>query len=182
MRFRVGTFYLAPMQISDCFKIGYIARSHGLKGEVTIVRSPECPALEDLKSVFVERGNQLVPHFIQHVSVRGVKAFIKFEDVDSPEGAESLKGSSLFLPKKERPKLAKGEFYSDEVVGFQVFDKAHGVLGVVNDVLESGPGRYLSIPFNSKEIMIPLNGPFIKGVNKTKKTISVELPDGYLDI
>ena len=170
------------MKISDCYKIGYIARSHGLKGEVTIVRTPECPALEDLKSVLVERGNQLVPHFIESVSVKGVKAFLKLEDVDTPELAQSLKGSSLFLAKKERPKLARGEFYSDEVVGFEVFDKDQGSLGIVDDVLESGPNRYLTIQFKSKEIMIPLNGPFIKGVNKTKKTISVELPDGYLDI
>jgi 16S rRNA processing protein RimM len=170
------------MQVSDCYKIGYVAKSHGLKGEVTIVRTPECPALEDLKSVFVERGNQLVPHFIQYVSVRGVKAFMKLEDVDTPEHAESLKGSSLFLSKKDRPKLSKGEFYSDEVIGFEVVDKHQGSLGNVDDVLESGPNRYLTIQFKSKEIMIPLNGPFIKGVNKTKKIISVELPEGYLDI
>jgi 16S rRNA processing protein RimM len=170
------------MKISECYKIGYIARIHGLKGEVTMVRSPECPALEDLKSVFVEKANQLVPHFIQHVSVKGVKAFLKLEDVDTAEHAESLKGSSLFLPKKERPKLGRGEFYSDEVIGFEVIDKDLGLLGTVNDVLESGPGRYLTFQFNSKEVMIPLNGPFIKGLNKTKKTISVELPDGYLDI
>lgn len=170
------------MEIRECFKIGYVAKSHGLKGEVTIVLGPDCPGLESLKLVFVESNNQLVPYFIQAVSLKGIKAFVKLEGVDTPEFAASLKGCSLFLPKSERPKLVRGEFYNDEVLGFEVIDSEKGALGPVSDVLESGPNRYLTIMFNTKEIMIPLNGPFIKGVNKTKKKISVELPDGFLDI
>lgn len=175
-------FLFVTMEITACFKIGYVAKSHGLKGEVTIVLGPDCPDLENLKSIFVESNSQLVPYFIQSVSLNGIKAFLKLEDVNTPELAASLKGCSLFLPKSDRPRLARGEFYNDEVLGFEVIDAEIGPLGPVTDVLESGPNRYLTIIFNRKEIMIPLNGPFIKGVNKTKKKISVELPDGFLDI
>jgi 16S rRNA processing protein RimM len=30
--------------------------------------------------------------------------------------------------------------------------------------------------------MIPVNSPFIKRVNKSKKVITVSLPEGFLDI
>ena len=170
------------MEISECFKIGYVAKSHGLKGEVTIVMAPDCPDLKDVKSVFVETSYQLVPYFIQSVSITGSKAYVKLEDVNSQEVAGALKGCSLFLSRRERPKLARGEFYNDEVIGFEVIDAEIGSLGLVNDILESGPNRYLTVMVNTKEVMIPLNGPFIKGVNKTRKKISVELPDGFLDI
>jgi 16S rRNA processing protein RimM len=33
-----------------------------------------------------------------------------------------------------------------------------------------------------KEVMIPVNGPFVKSINRTKKTVTVSLPEGFLDI
>jgi len=159
------------MEKDKSFKIGFIARSHGLKGEVTLVLGPDCPDLGTVKSLFVETAGSLVPFFIEAVSVRGTKAFLKLEEVNTPERADSLKGSSLYLPKTERPKLDRGDFYSDEVIGFEVSDVEMGPLGTVNDVLENGPMRYLSVLHNGKEVMIPVNGPFITSVNKAKKKI-----------
>ncbi|NOT75645.1 MAG: 16S rRNA processing protein RimM [Cyclobacteriaceae bacterium] len=170
------------MEIKDYFKIGYIAKTHGLKGEVTIMLDPDCPDLEELKSIFVQTNQQLVPHFIETVSIKGVKAYLKFEDVSTLEQSTALKGSSLFLAKSDRPKLQRGEFYNDEVVGFEVSDVQEGPLGDVFEVQEAGPNRYLMIMYLNKEVMIPLNGPFIKSVNKSKKKILVELPDGFLEI
>ena len=170
------------IDLSGYFKIGYVAKSHGLKGEITIVLGPECPDLEGVKSLFIEYKNQLIPYFIESLSLKGTKAFLKLEEVNTIELASTLKGSGLFLPKSERPRLSRGEFYSDEVLGFEVSDIEKGTLGPVNEVFENGPNRYLIVIRNSKEIMIPLNGPFIKGVNKSKRKISVELPDGFLEI
>lgn len=170
------------MEISECYKIGYVAKTHGLKGEVTIVLGQECPDLKSIKSILVERGGQLIPYFINTVSLKGDKAFLKLEDVDTTEAANALKGSSLFLALKERPKLGRGEFYNDEVIGFEVIDDAKGLLGNVEEVFEQGPNRHLILFMNTKEIMIPVNGPFITGINKTKKRISVDLPEGFLDI
>lgn len=170
------------MEVSECFKIGYVAKSHGLKGEVTIVLGNECPDLKTLRSILIEVRNQLVPYFINSVSLKGDKAFVKLDDVHSVEVAHALKGSSLFLPLRERPTLVRGEFYNDEVVGFEVVDDSKGVLGCVQEVLQQGPNRHLIIFTHAKEIMIPVNGPFIKSINKTKKRISVALPEGFLDI
>ncbi len=166
----------------DHFKIGYVSKSHGLKGEVTIVLGPECPDLEDVTTLFVENGHQQVPYFIESISVKGVKAYLKLEGVNTPEAAAGLKGCSLLLPKSDRPRLPRGEFYNDEVIGFEVGDKTKGVLGLVREVEETGPNRFLIVVYGQKEVMIPVNGPFITSVNKTKKKIAVDLPDGLLDL
>ena len=170
------------MTLKESFKIGFIAKTHGLKGEVTIHMTPECPDLTEFKSCFVEKNQNLIPYFLETVSLKGDKAFIKLEDVDTIEQASDLKGCSLYLPKAEREKLGRGEFYNDEVIGFEVTDNEAGAIGLVREVFESGPNRFLMIDHQGKEVMIPLNGPFIKGVNKSKKKINVELPDGFLDI
>ncbi len=171
------------MNIDKFYKAGFILRPHGLKGEVTISMDANAPAdWENLKSIFIEKKSQLVPYFIEAISVRNNKAFVKLEDVNTPEEAALLKGNSLYLPKESRPKLERGEFYNEDVIGFEVFDETYGPLGFVEDVEQAGPNRFLILSYIQKKIMIPVNGPFIKSINKSKKKISVNLPDGFLDI
>ena len=170
------------MDIHSCFKIGYVAKTHGLKGEVTIILDGTVNPFQKNKSVFVEINNTLIPYFIEYVSDRGDKAFVKFEEIDTPEDAARLKGRTLYLSKKTRPRLDPNEFYNDEVVGFEVEDQKLGLLGKIREVLEIGHNRLIAIDHSSKEILIPVNGPFIQSLNKSKKKFRVDLPDGFLDI
>lgn len=164
-----------------CFKIGYVAKIHGLKGEVTIILT-EAVDLGSVKVIFLEIRNSLVPYFIQQFSDRQDKVFVKFDDVNTVEQATLIKGASLYLEKAARPKLKLGEFYDDEVVGFSVTDLTTGELGNVQEVVLSGSNRLIQLIYQGKEVLIPINGPFITSVNKSKKKIEVQLPEGFLEI
>ena len=180
---RVGIFHFQLMKIEDCFKVGFIMKPHGLKGQVTVSLQEQLASDDPLQAVFVEENNRLIPYFVQEISVRGDKAYVKFEDVDTPEAAEALSKKSLYLPKKSRPASGRGEFYDDEVVGFEVVDSNHGAIGSVREVTSAGANKLLVVSKGNKdEVLIPLNSPFITNVNKKKKVLSVELPEGYLEI
>lgn len=170
------------MDIRTSFKIGYIAKSRGLRGEVTVIFSePVLP--EANEALFLERDGSLVPYTIESISSRPDKSFIKFEDINTVADAEALRGCSIYLPKDIRPELKRGEFYNDEIIGFKVEDKNHGELGTIKDILESGPSRLIQIlDGNGKEILIPVQGPFITSLNRSKKLLKVDLPDGFLEI
>jgi 16S rRNA processing protein RimM len=158
-------------------------KPHGLKGEVTISIDQDAPEnFEELQTLFLEKNNRLIPHFIEAISVRGDKAFVKFEDVDTHENASAISKCSLYLPKAERPASGKGEFYDDEIIGFVVTDKELGELGTIIAVETAGPNRLLSVQTMEKEVLIPVNSPFINSINKSKKTVTVTLPEGFLDI
>ncbi len=169
------------MDKKSCFKIGYVSRTHGLKGEVTLIIT-EAINLELQKSLFLEIKDNLVPFFIAELSDRGDKAFVKFEDINSIEQATALKGCSIYAEKTVRPKLKRGEFYDDEIIGFQVEDENSQPLGLVTEVVQSGTNRLLAINYLGKEVLIPINGPFINSINKTRKKIVVQLPYGFLDL
>ena len=171
------------MDIKAAYKIGYILKPHGLKGQVTISLDAEAPAdLDEMETIFVEKNKQLIPYFRTDISISGSKAYVKFEDVNTPEEAQAISKAAIYLPKTSRPKSGRGEFYDDEVVGFQVIDESAGDLGSVTEITTAGPNKLLTLIYNGKEVLIPINGPFIKSVNKSKKTISVELPEGFLEI
>ncbi len=167
------------MSIEDCFKVGYISKTHGLKGEVTAIFDQDFE-LDEVTSLFLEFNGSLVPYFLEDFSDRGDKSFLKFESIDSIKEADLLKGRSVFLPKTIRPKLKRGQFYDDEVVGFSVIDETMGDLGTVTEVQSTGLNRLLVIIHNQREILVPIDSPFIKRLNKTKRQILLALPEGFL--
>ena len=173
-------FLFKEMNFEDCFKIGYISKTHGLKGEVTAVLEVEME-WADLSSLFLDSRGSLVPYFVEKISGTTTKSFIKLEGIESLEQASSLKGCSLYIPKSVRTKLRRGEFYDDEVVGYKVEDKNLGLLGHVKEIQSQGANRLLCIIQGAKEILIPINAPFITSLSKTKTLIQVELPEGFLD-
>lgn len=171
------------MNISDCYKIGFIAKPHGLKGSVTAILEHDLPNdAGSLDAVFLSQNEMLVPYFIKDISATGNKAYILFEDVDSIESAQAITRCSLYLPKSVRPKSAKGEFYDDEVMGFAVIDQDAGTLGTVGEVVKSGLQKLLAVMNADKEILIPINDVFIKKIDHKKKEIHTVLPEGFLDL
>lgn len=169
------------MQKEDCFKVGYISKTHGLKGEVTAILEYELD-FENTSALFLEINENLVPHFPQEFSGTYEKVVVRFEEIKTLDQASALKGCSIYLPKAARAKSSRGEFYDDEIVGFIVTDETEGELGTVKEVSTNKLSRLITVNYHRKEILIPVNSPFIKSVNKSKKTISVSLPEGYLDI
>jgi 16S rRNA processing protein RimM len=174
------------MNINGCFNIGYVVKTHGLKGEVTISLGEY--SVEELASVledqpiFIEIDKQLVPYFIKSIVPSGTKAIVKFDDVNSLEEAAKLAKRGLYLSKDVRPKSKRGEFYDDEIIDFNVTDEKLGSLGKIVEVVQAGPNKLLALEHNGREVLIPVNSPFITSINKSKKVITVSLPEGFLDI
>jgi 16S rRNA processing protein RimM len=171
------------MNRKDCYKAGFIMKPHGLKGEVTISVDPDCPAdWTELESIFIEKNHTLIPYFIESVSAKVDKAYVKLDDVSTPEQAALLKNLSVFLPKDIRPQPLSGDFYDDEIIGFEVADETLGPLGVVKEIERAGINRFIIVEHQQKEVMIPAQPPLLKSINRSKKKITVSLPEGFLDI
>ena len=179
---KAGIFYLSgPMSKKSVFKIGHVAKTHGLKGEVTMTFLPGIFA-DHLDEILMESGGEYIAYIVEHYSARPDLAYLKLKDINHIDEAKTLRGKGIFLPSSQRPKSAKGAFYDDEVVGFLVTDNQLGEIGTVAQASSEGGVRLLMVLKGRKEIIIPVDGPFIQSINKTKKTIQVDLPDGFLEI
>lgn len=170
------------MSPSEYFLIGKVTRPHGLKGSVTISLRSEAPDLTSLDVVYLGQSGSFVPYFVDSVSSRGTRAYVKFQDFNTHEDAASISGLGVFLPIAARPAPGDGGFYSDEIAGFSVFTGDGVLLGTVREVADAGPARLVVVEHEGREVLIPVNGPFIQAVDTDKKTILVELPDGFLDL
>lgn len=171
------------MQIDDCYQLGYVIRKHGTKGEVQVFLDVDDPdAYSEMESVFVLEGQILVPFFIERIEVRGQKAVIRFEDVESADEADSLSGSQLYLPLDVLPKLEGHQFYYHQVIDFDVVDQQLGKLGKVKSFITLGPQHLLEMDYEDKQVLIPVTDGIVLKADPEKKQIDVNLPEGLLDI
>ncbi len=172
------------MKKDDCFYLGKIVKKYSFKGELLIKLDTDEPELyEKLDALFVDLRNNLVPFFIESSQLHKSDLLrVKFEDVDTEEDADSLIKSDLYLPLEFLPKLEDDKFYFHEIIGFRVIDKMHGNIGTVKSVNDSTAQALFEIDKDGVEILIPMNDEFILKVDKVKKEILVDTPEGLIDL
>ena len=171
------------MQPSECFEFGYIAKTHGLKGELTIVLDVDDPdEYEELDSFFVQVKGQLVPYFMESYNLQGKRAIVKLEDVNTLDAAKNLIGCKLFLPLDNLPDLDPNQFYYHEVMGYRVVDATHGELGLVDDIYDMPGHDLIAMRHQGYEILIPVNNEIVLRADHKTKTVHVNLPEGLLDV
>lgn len=173
------------MTVDDCYQLGYVVKTHGLKGELQIYLDVDSPnQYRNLESVFVLNGQRLVPFFIESISFNGAKAIVAFEDLHELSAAQALKGKEIYLPLSALPKLKGNEFYLHEIVGFQLIDSnTDKTVGEIENVIESGPQLLLAVVTeNGVEILIPYVKSLLTKLDRNEKIISLKVPEGLLDV
>ena len=171
------------MNVEDCFEIGYISKTRGLKGEVQVSFSFDEPEKLKIKSVFIEINNKLVPFFVDTYKIPMPQVgYFTFEDIDHIDKAQNITKRKIFLPNRLKPKRKKEEFLYTDLVGFAADDLQNGNLGVITEVREYPQQFLATVNYKEKEVLIPLNEAFITKLDIESKTISFNLPEGLLDL
>jgi 16S rRNA processing protein RimM len=174
------------MDKDQCFQLGSIIRRVGTDGRVLLQMDTDNPKhYIKTESVLVEIHGNLVPFFVSSFRLQpSNQAHLKLEDIDLPEQADMLVGADVFLPLDKLPVLKGNKFYYHEIIGFTVVDlNTSTEVGVIRDVLENGPNDlFWAEAEGNPEILIPVSDDWIVKVDRTKKTIEMNLPEGLTEV
>jgi len=172
------------MLIKDCFYLGKIVKKYSFKGELLVKLDTDEPEIfKNLESVFISLRNNLIPFFVDSCKLHKSQLLrIKFEEVDTEEDADALLKSDLYLPLSILPTLSGNKFYYHEVTGFTIIDENFGEVGVIDNINDTGAQELFVIDRDGTEILIPVNDEFIKKVDRDKKQILVNTPEGLIDL
>ena len=169
----------------DCYQLGHITKTHAVSGELVLYLDVDDPKeYADLESVLLEVKGELIPYFIESIAiVKGSRAIVAFEDVDTIEQAERLINCPAYLPLDElEPITDETRFYFHEIVGYQIVDAVAGELGTVRGVYAMNAQDLIAMDYQGKEVLIPINSDIVRTVDRASQTLNVALPDGLLDI
>jgi len=171
------------MNFDSCFKLGKINKAHGLKGDLKVTMDEEFPInFSKLESVFVNLNNKLIPFFIEKISVQGKKMILSLEDVHDLKSAQTLFEKDLYLPLILLPEDDGSVFKYTDLIGYTVSDTTLGLLGKITDVYTLPGQDVLAMDYKNKEILIPASEELITKLERKKKIVHIEIPEGLLEI
>jgi len=172
------------MKIQDCFRIGSVLKTKGLKGEMQLY--VDFDGLEDIEfdALFIEIAGKLAPFFVESIkyNTHNNQAYLHLEDVDTIEKAAALVKKDIYLPNKLKPVKGEEEFTLFDLEGFMVVDEDEGELGIITEINEYPQQLMATVIYKDAEVLFPLNEDIITGIDQVKELLYVDLPEGLLNI
>lgn len=165
------------------FKIGKLAASHGLKGDLVLEHSlGKKTSLKGLETVFIEeKKGSFLPYFIQATKIKSDnETFLKLEGVDDKETARKLTPKEVWLTEEDFKKYA-ATTSAISLLGFHIIHEGED-LGEVLEVIEQPHQLLCALMLNGKEALIPIHEESLEKMDKKNRKIFVNLPEGLLDI
>lgn len=165
----------------EVFKIGVINKPHGIKGEVSFTFTDDIFDRVDCDYLILLMDGILVPFFMEEYRFRSDNvALVKFEDIDTAEQARKFTNVEVYFPKKfmdEQEDVTSWNFF----IGFRVEDVHHGYLGEITDVDDTTINVLFSIEKDGEELLLPAHEEFIIDLDRKKKVMKVDVPDGLIE-
>ena len=164
----------------DVYKIGRLGKAHGVKGEVSFQFTDDIFDSVDAEYLVLDIDGIFVPFFLEEYRFKSdSNAIVKFEDIDTQERAQELTGCDVYFP-RELADSEDGSLSWSVLVGFDIIDaktgKAVGCIASVDD-------STLNILFELEDgRLIPASEELITEIDKANKTITIDLPEGILEL
>jgi 16S rRNA processing protein RimM len=169
--------------MSEYFKIGKLAASTGLKGELVLQHNlGKKTAFKGLEAIFLEdKKDSFIPYFLQAAKIRNDnETVIKLEGVDIVEVARKLTPKEVWIAEEDFKKFAS-KSSPIAMLGFMMVNEGEDI-GVIEEVIEQPHQILCSIMYKGKEALIPIHEESLEKVDQKNRKVYVILPEGLLDI
>ncbi len=167
----------------EYFKIGKLVAVHGLKGELLLKHElGKKTSLKGLQAVFIEdKKDSFLPWFIESAKIKSEEEiYLKLEGIDTREAANKLTQKQLWVPETDFKKFASKSAPAS-LLGYMIINE-NKPLGKILELIEQPHQLLCRLEIEGKEVLIPLHEETLEKVNHTKKEVTVDLPEGLLDI
>jgi len=162
--------------------LGRISKVHGFEGAVTVILEKTfIKNIPEMESVFLEIEGKPVPFFIKESDYPGGDILrLIFDGYDTFEKVNEFAGCRVFLTKGDKKRSGSDvkTFFN-----YKVCLPDNSLIGTIRELFEN-PGQWLleiKTPAG-KELLIPFHEDLIVSIDKRKKIIIMNLPEGLTDL
>ena len=165
----------------DVYKIGLIGKAHGVKGELSIQIDDDIFDRVDAEYLVLKLDGIFVPFFMEEYRFKSDSvALVKFEGIDTQERARELTGVEVYFPRELAEQDEDAELSYAALVGYTLIDNNSGnPVGTIAYVDE----QTINIMFELEDgRLIPASEELIVDVDQKARTITLDIPEGILDL
>ncbi len=164
----------------EVYKIGRLGKAHGVKGEVSFQFDDDVFDRVEADYLVLEIDGIMVPFFMEEYRFRNDSVcLVKFCEVDTQQRASELTGCDVYFPRAlaeeadETPSLAS-------LVGFRIVDAATGkTVGTIASIDDQTQNILFELEGGQ---LIPANDDLIEDLDMGSQQITMNIPEGLLDI
>lgn len=193
-----GPFEASPLP-DDAVELGRFLDAWGVKGWVHIQ-----PHSADTRALFESQDWFLLPpeaRFgrgfsaftgpvrvrVAEIKVHSDSIVVRLDGMADRNGAESLKGARIHVPRSAFPPAEDGEYYWVDLIGLEVVNREGVHLGVVRDLMPTGPTSVLVTEYTetvdgvekTAERMVPFVAAYIDDVDLKARRITADWQTDY---
>lgn len=162
--------------------IGYVSRSHGLKGAVRV----HCDSGEsDQTAASLNNAKRLHLDDREYVIVRArpekEDVLVELEGVTSREASGALRGTKVRVEREFLPEPDPDELYLADLIGCTVVDPAGVTIGTITGSYDSGAQDVLMVDTPHGERLLPFVEPMLVDVDLDARRVTYDAPPGMID-
>ena len=164
-------------------RVGKIVATHGLQGTVILTHvAGNSKWMKKGQALMVEmQKGSYIPYFIADFKVVNDAEYqVNLEELAKVENAKKLVSKHVYVDEELLAAYAKSSPLL--WIGFTLTDINTGILGPLEDVMQTTNQWLGKVIYKDKEVLIPLIDQVIKNVNIRSKIIILDLPQGLLDV
>lgn len=162
-----------------CFnskKVGYVKKTHGIKGEVVVEFDFPIPENFKLnKWVFLKHDGILIPFMVEWYKILNensiILRFVNYEDIDSIK----IFISSEFHVESNIEWLSNVKISFLNLANYKIFDTEQNYLGIIKEVLPIKNNPVVEVDKDNKSVLFPFHENLIQSVDHNSKSIILKL-------
>lgn len=169
--------------MEDLFRVGCIAKAHGVHGEVKVYPTTDEPErFLQYGEVLLENKKTRQTMHIEAVKFLKNMVIVKFTECRTMEDAELLRGAELYVTRKQAVPLGENEYYISDLIGIRVVSDQGTALGVLDDVMQTGANDvYVVKREDGRELLLPAIRDCVKTIDIAGRQMTVHLMPGLAD-
>lgn len=168
--------------MEDLFRVGVIANTHGIRGEVKVFPTTEDPnRFKKLKEVLLDTGKEKLPLEISSVRFFKNLVIVKFKGIDNINDIEKYKGKDLYVTRENAIPLKEDEYYLADILGADVYTEDGKEFGRLKDILETGANLVYVVMHEGKEVLLPVIPDCVKEISVEEEKVVIHLMKGLLE-
>lgn len=164
----------------EVYKIGRLGKTHGVRGEISFLFDDDVFDRVDADYLILEIDGILVPFFIEEYRFKtDSNALMKFDGIDTQERARELTGCDVWFPRALAESDEDGISWA-AIVGFDIIESESGkTVGRIASVDDST----INILFCLEDgRLIPASEELIIAIDQQARTITMQIPEGLLNL
>lgn len=174
---------------NELYAIGFVRKTHGIKGELNIILDTVYDA-DGLKFLVFDIDSIFVPFLINSLRTNTADScLVTLKGIDNVEDAKQFTGKTVFALRseiKEQNGLEEDDdsenMYLSDLVGYCAYDGKGDKIGDITGFNDDTSNILLEISRpDGQTVLVPFVDDWIENLDREKRAITLWLPEGLID-